>query len=142
MSSEGQRLEKDTGAKTLVVQLDTDQLQALVREVIQQELLALRIPPETRATGPAHEDELEPLLTASQLAEVLNCGVRTLKRWLQEGVAPPPAETPGSRLRWYKPAVRRWLEQHCPGVAESPFALGSGAPAAEQPQSRWRKVED
>lgn len=135
-------MKESDSPRPLVVHLDVSELEALVRGVVRDELLAAA---ERRADGGAPDGEapeLEPLLTASQLAEVLNCGVRTLKRWLQEGVAPPPLESPGSRLRWYKPAVRRWLEQHCPGVAESPLSWGNGAHAAEQPQSRWRKVED
>jgi len=128
--------------RPLVVHLDVSELEALVRGVVRDELLAATEQGQCGGVRNVADPELEPLLTASQLAEVLNCGVRTLKRWLQEGVAPPPAETPGVRLRWYKPAVRRWLEQHCPGVAESPLASGKGAHTTEQPQSRWRKVED
>ena len=135
-------MDRSNSPPPLVVHLNVNELEALVRGVVRDELLAAAEQRAGSRTPDPTTLELEPLLTASQLADVLNCGVRTLKRWLQEGVAPPPTETPGSRLRWYKPAVRRWLEQHCPGVAESPFARGDGMRAAKQPESRWRKVED
>lgn len=111
-------------SRTLVVQLDVAELENLVRGVVRDELLALREESEAASTANADGGELEPLLTASQLAEILNCGVRTLKRWLQEGLAPSPVETPGSGLRWYRPAVRRWLEERCPGSREMQLPHG------------------
>lgn len=111
-------------SRTLVVQLDVDELEKLVRGVVRDELLALREESEAASASDADGGELEPLLTVSQLAEVLNCGVRTLKRWLQEGVAPPPVETPGCGLRWYRPAVRRWLEERCPESGETQLLHG------------------
>lgn len=105
----------------LVVQLTTAQLEGLIRGVVRDEVAAAL----EQVQGPTNQTdlqgELEPLLTASQLSKILNCGVRTLKRWLQEGVAPPPLETPGSRLRWQPSAVRRWLRERSVSSGELPF---------------------
>jgi len=87
-------------ARVVLLQLEAEELEALVRDAVRVELEAREKANDVRTRENGQERKLEPLLTASQLAEILNCGVRTLKRWLQEGVAPPPIETPGSKLRW------------------------------------------
>ena len=127
---------KDIGSRRVVLlELDGEELRTLIRDAVRAELESSR----GSSSPDAEEPELEPLLTASQLAELLNCGVRTLKRWLQEGVAPPPLRTPGSTLRWYRPAVRSWVEERCGTSNSVPRSDPGTAPA---PRAAWRKVED
>ena len=105
--------------RLLVVHLDVAELEAVARPAFRDELAGATKQSCGAGSPSGHDGELEPLLTASQLTSVLNCSVRTLKTWLQEGAAPPPLETPGSQLRWYKPAAKHWLEHHCLRAAES-----------------------
>lgn len=114
----------------------------MVRGVVRDELRAVSELSQSIRLDDTGGEELEPLLTASQLADVLNCGVRTLKRWLQEGVAPPPLETPGSRLRWYMPAVRRWIEQKSRESAEREESFETGDRRTAEGPRRWRKAAD
>ena len=129
-------------SQPLVVHLGVDELEAVVRRVVRDEfqaaLEAAGCPEVTDRT----EGELEPLLTASQLAEVLNCGVRTLKRWLQEGVAPPPLRTPGSRLRWYRSDVKRWIEQRSEEPRAQIASLGTHPSPTEPGPKTWRRAAD
>lgn len=126
----------------LVVQLNVGELEALVRGVVRDEVTAALEASRESTSRSGTTDELEQLLTASQLADVLNCGVRTLKRWLQEGVAPPPLETPGSRLRWYMPAVKRWIEQRSRESAERDVSLETYDSRSTPGSTRWRKAAD
>ena len=127
---------KDIGSRRVVLmELDGEELRTLIRDAVRVELEDSR----ESSSPEAEEPELEALLTTSQLAELLNCSVRTLKRWLQEGVAPPPLRTPGSKLRWYRPAVRSWLEERCGDSNTIPRGRRGLAPAL---RAAWRKVED
>jgi len=128
--------------RPLVVQLEVGELEALVRGVVRDELRAASEERQTKRCEDTDGEELEPLLTASQLADVLNCGVRTLKRWLQEGVAPPPLETPGSRLRWYMPAVKRWIEQKSRESAGREVSRETDDRRRAAGPTRWRKAAD
>ncbi len=128
--------------KPLVVHLDVNELEALVRGVVRDELRSASEERQSIRRDDTDGEELEPLLTASQLADVLNCGVRTLKRWLQEGVAPAPLETPGSRLRWYMPAVKRWIEQRSRESAERDVSLGAYDGRSTPGPTPWRKAAD
>ena len=50
------------------------------------------------------------LLTAQDLAAVLGCDLRTLRRWRHEGRIPEPVRI-GGALRWRRCAVDTWLER-------------------------------
>lgn len=50
------------------------------------------------------------LLDANDLAKILGADVRTVRRWVREGEAPPPIRI-GGTLRWRKADVERWLEE-------------------------------
>ena len=128
--------------RPLVVQLEVSELEALVRGVVRDELRSASEEQQALRRDDTDGEELEPLLTASQLADVLNCGVRTLKRWLQEGVAPPPLETPGSRLRWYMPAVKRWIEQRSGESADRDASLETHDTRSTPGPRPWRKAAD
>ena len=52
-------------------------------------------------------------LRAAQIARRIGADARTVRFWLQEPVFRPRKRTPRpSKLDPYKPAIRRWLEQH------------------------------
>lgn len=136
-SEEGVEAANDsTKRRVLVVQLDIVELEELVRGVIRDELQVLEEQQELPSPTALNGDALEQLLTASQLAKVLNCGVRTLKRWLHEGVLPRPLDIPGAKLRWYRPAIKAWLEKSCDGLAAPPSAW------ARDTKTAWREIED
>lgn len=100
--------------KALLVQLEIGEFKALVRDAVRQELqsqTSFSAAREATSSAEHAEGELEPMLTTAQFAELLNCGERTLYRWVQEGKVPSPHRIGGSTLRWYGPDVRRWLEE-------------------------------
>ena len=50
------------------------------------------------------------LMTAHDLAEVLNCSTRTVRRLRDEGQLPPALKI-GAMVRWRRADVERWLEE-------------------------------
>ncbi len=57
--------------------------------------------------------ESSPLLTAEQLAGLLQVSERTVWRLRSAGKLPTPMEIGGS-IRWHTESVRRWIEDGCP----------------------------
>ncbi|MHA6802157.1 MerR family DNA-binding transcriptional regulator [Salinifilum ghardaiensis] len=51
------------------------------------------------------EDDEEPLITSSQLAEKLGLARRTISHYAREGLITPALVTPGGQYRWKKSAV-------------------------------------
>jgi predicted DNA-binding transcriptional regulator AlpA len=49
-------------------------------------------------------------LTAQALAELLDCDVRTLRRWVHEGLVPAPIQIGVSAKRWDPDVVEAWLQ--------------------------------
>ncbi len=64
----------------------------------------------TSASKPAMPCEL---ITANQLADLLNISERTLYRLKSTGVIPKPISLGGS-VRWRLTEIRTWIEQGCP----------------------------
>ena len=64
----------------------------------------------TSASKPAMTCEL---ITANQLADLLNISERTLYRLKSTGVIPKPISLGGS-VRWRLAEIRTWIEQGCP----------------------------
>jgi excisionase family DNA binding protein len=55
------------------------------------------------------ERDPEPgLLTAAEVARLLHCNTRTLRRWRHEGRVPAPI-TMGARPRWRAEDIRAWI---------------------------------
>jgi len=56
----------------------------------------------------------EPLLvTAAEVAHLLNVSTRTLWRQLSAGLIPPPVRFVGS-VRWRIEEIRNWIAEGCP----------------------------
>ncbi len=53
------------------------------------------------------------LLTAGQVAELLQIGERTLWRYVGSGHAPPPIHI-GGATRWRRDAIEEWVALGCP----------------------------
>lgn len=56
------------------------------------------------------------MLTADEIARVVNCSPRTVHRLADEGVIPQPVRI-GGMLRWRRPDIEGWIERACPKVA-------------------------
>ena len=56
---------------------------------------------------------LATLLTVRQVAEILNCSVRTVWRLSDAGRIPPPVRL-GGLVRWQQAAIDKWLAEGCP----------------------------
>ena len=56
---------------------------------------------------------LATLLTVRQVAEILNCSVRTVWRLSDAGRIPPPVRL-GGLVRWQPRAIDKWLAEGCP----------------------------
>ena len=64
----------------------------------------------TSASKPSMTCEL---ITANQLADLLNISERTLYRLKSTGAIPKPISLGGS-VRWSLTVIRTWIEQGCP----------------------------
>ena len=58
------------------------------------------------------------LITAEELARMLNVSTRTLWRLLAKGELPEPVRLGGS-TRWRSEEVSRWIDEGCPALASS-----------------------
>jgi excisionase family DNA binding protein len=56
------------------------------------------------------------MLTAEEIARLVNCSPRTVHRLADEGVIPRPVRI-GGMLRWRRPDIEGWIERGCPKVA-------------------------
>lgn len=57
----------------------------------------------------------ERLLTARELADMLNVSVRTVWRLRSSAAIPAPVRIRGS-VRWNRDEVQRWIDQGCPMI--------------------------
>lgn len=64
----------------------------------------------TIAKAPASEPAPSPLLTAEQLAELLQVSARTLRRLELSGAIPPAISIDGIK-RWRRSTIDRWLSK-------------------------------
>lgn len=55
------------------------------------------------------------MLTADEIARVVNCSPRTVHRLADDGVIPQPVRI-GGMLRWRRPDIEGWIERGCPKV--------------------------
>jgi excisionase family DNA binding protein len=70
--------------------------------------------PEKEATADAQGAVAAPLLlSADQVATVLSCSVRHVRRLIDSGHMPRPIKL-GALLRWRKIDIERWVEGGCP----------------------------
>ena len=53
------------------------------------------------------------MLTAGEIAELLNCGTRTVWRWADSDILPPAVRI-GRLVRWDAATIERWIEDGCP----------------------------
>ena len=67
------------------------------------------------APHPQGNDESPALLTTRQVADLLNCGERTVWRWSRSGVMPHPVRI-GGAVRFRREEIERWIEAGCPRV--------------------------
>lgn len=67
--------------------------------------------------GPGPDQAAPPigeLLTAEQLAALLQTSVRSIRRWQDSGRLPAPVHLPGRLLRWWRSEILDWLRVGCP----------------------------
>lgn len=55
------------------------------------------------------------MLTAEEIARLVNCSPRTVHRLADDGVIPQPVRI-GGMLRWRRPDIECWIERACPKV--------------------------
>lgn len=55
-----------------------------------------------------------PMLTPDQVAELLGCSTRTVRRWVGTGAMPEPVRI-GGLIRWPRRTVEAWIAAGCPG---------------------------
>jgi excisionase family DNA binding protein len=70
-------------------------------------------------SGNAREDEADPgplLITAEEVARMMNISTRTLWRLSSAGRMPAPVRI-GGNTRWRTAEVLRWIEDGCPQKA-------------------------
>jgi len=56
------------------------------------------------------------LLTTDDVARLLNCSPRSIRRLADQGSVPRPVKI-GGLLRWPREVVERWIADGCPAVA-------------------------
>ncbi|MBX9681854.1 MAG: helix-turn-helix domain-containing protein [Gemmataceae bacterium] len=79
------------------------------------DLVRTMVPPLEDSDG-----EASPLLiTADEVARLLNLSKRTLWRLLSAGKLPAPVRL-GNAVRWRREEIRQWISQGCPGNTTSP----------------------
>ena len=63
-------------------------------------------------------DELQ-TLTASEVAAILRCSTKSLRRYCRKGEFPPPIDGPGRLLLWRKSVVAEYISRNQKFSAES-----------------------
>ena len=58
------------------------------------------------------------MLTAEEIAGLVNCSPRTVHRLADEGVIPKSVRI-GGMLRWRRPDIRQWIDAGCPKIANA-----------------------
>lgn len=57
--------------------------------------------------------QIAALLTADDLAMLLRCSTRSIRRLADQGSVPRPVKI-GGLLRWSREVIERWIEDGCP----------------------------
>lgn len=60
------------------------------------------------------EHEMPALLPVEQVAELLSCSTRHVRRLADRGAMPQPVRL-GGLVRWDREAIQRWIGEGCPG---------------------------
>ena len=68
-------------------------------------------------TGAATDDPLE-MIDARKLAQLLDVGIREIRRMVRAGEFPEPCRLGARRLRWRRRDVETWIRRHLEGVAK------------------------
>jgi len=63
-----------------------------------------------RGSGPDTNREGAGLLTTAEVAGLLHCHERTLRRWCKAGVVPAPVRV-GSVVRWRRAEIEKWMSE-------------------------------
>jgi excisionase family DNA binding protein len=66
--------------------------------------------------------EIPLLLTVRQVAELLNCSVRHIRRLADRGAMPQPVRI-GALVRWERAELARWIEGGCRPVRATKGAV-------------------
>ena len=51
------------------------------------------------------------LVSAAQIAEACSVSVKTIRRWHERGIMPPPKRFGRRLLRWDKNEIENWIQQ-------------------------------
>lgn len=69
----------------------------------------------TSSAGISEQPPVQGLLTVYQVAELLNCNARHVRRLADRGAMPQPLRI-GSLVRWCRAEVLSWIEGGCQPV--------------------------
>jgi len=69
----------------------------------------------TSSAGISVRPAVQGLLTVHQVAELLNCSTRHIRRLADRGAMPPPLRI-GALVRWDRATLTHWLEGGCQPV--------------------------
>ena len=64
-----------------------------------------------------NESGLDRLMSVRSVIIALDCGDRTLRRWIGAGKFPPPDVRIGRNLRWKATTVKAWIDEQSATVA-------------------------
>ena len=73
-------------------------------------------PPPRTPHPPTRNGRNRELLSAGQVAALVDVDIRTVRRWADEGVLPPAEVTPGGHRRWRSEEVERFAAEY--GLAQ------------------------
>ena len=60
-------------------------------------------------------DQSKPMMTVSEVADMLTCSTRHVFRMADEGAMPAPVHL-GSLVRWSRTQLETWINDGCPSV--------------------------
>ncbi|MCP4640084.1 MAG: helix-turn-helix domain-containing protein [bacterium] len=84
------------------------------------EVLTLSQPTSSQRGGHASQLNLPinaALLDVNQVSQLMNCSVRTIRRWSDTGRMPRPVRI-GGLVRWARADLERWVADGCPPVRQ------------------------
>lgn len=80
------------------------------REAVRSSRTRLADSRDHEQVSPVMAPEPSRFLTQKALAALLDCDVRTLRRWAHEGLVPPPILIGHGAPRWERHVIDAWLE--------------------------------
>jgi DNA-binding transcriptional MerR regulator len=75
------------------------------------------MPPRARYQPPS--PSRDPLLTPQEVACLLRCSIRTLQRYVAQGLLPPPIRFTSQKCFWRKSVIRAFLRSRAAGQRRS-----------------------